>query len=311
MSPRDLSLFQSPARKKYTEASIVEFSGWDVATLFVKAIAYAATLCSAGSVFFLSYGDAVLRSPERTSIRRWIGIFLTVSAIASIATIPLLAGSMSGDYAGMFDGAFAGMILRAGEGRATGIRLVGLAFAALSLSTRRDFRMPAIVGAIAAATSFAWIGHVHSLKPDTLPTLLLCVHLVCAAFWMGALPPLLLVARAGDAAQAASAAGRFGKSALIVVSVLLIAGGALLWMLIADASTFWSSGYGRLFAVKLLAVALLLGLAALNKLSLTPKLLNGDKAAARALRRSIKAEMFLGGSILLITAAFTTITGPP
>jgi putative copper resistance protein D len=289
----------------------VEFSGWDVATLIVKAIAYAATLCSAGSVFFLSYGDAVLQNPQRASIRRWIGIFLAVSAIASIATIPLLAGSMSGDYAGMFDSASAGMILRAGEGRATGIRIVGVAFAALGLSTRRRFRIPAIAGAIAAATSFAWSGHVHSMRPNTLPTLLLCLHLVCAAFWMGALAPLLIVARGGNAAQTASAAARFGKLALSVVSVLLIAGAALLWMLIADASTFWSSGYGRLFAVKLLAVAVLLGLAALNKLSLTPKLQNGDEAAARTFRRSIKTEMFLGGLILLVTAAFTTITGPP
>jgi copper resistance protein D len=289
----------------------VEFSGWDVATLLVKAIAYAATLCSAGGIFFLAYGDAVLQSPQRLIIRRWIGVLLAASAIASIATIPLLAGSMSGDFAGMFDKEFAGMILRAGEGRATGIRCVGLAFAALGLSTSRRYRMPAMLGAVAAATSFAWIGHVHSLQPDTLPTLLLCLHLVCAAFWMGALAPLLIVARGGDAAQTASAAARFGKSALSVVAVLLIAGAALLWMLIADASTFWSSGYGRLFAVKLITVGLLLGLAALNKLSLTPKLLNGDEAAARIFRRSIKAEMFLGALILLITAAFTTITGPP
>jgi putative copper export protein len=81
--------------------------------------------------------------------------------------------------------------------------------------------------------------------------------------------------------------------------------------MISDAAKFWSSDYGRLLATKLVAVILLLSIAAMNKLYLTPRLLLGDAGAAGALRRSIKAEMVLGGLVLLITAAFTTITGPP
>jgi putative copper resistance protein D len=289
----------------------VDLSGWDVAALLAKAIAYAGTLCAAGGIFFLAYSGALLQISQRALTRRVIGIFLIVAAIASVATIPLLAGSMSGDFAGMFDGANAAMILRAGEARATGIRVAGLALAALAVSANRRFSLPAIMGAMAAATSFAWIGHVHALDPNAFPTLLLCLHLLCAAFWMGALAPLLLVARGGNAAQIASVAARFGKSALVVVPLLLIVGAALLWNLIADAPVFWASSYGRLIAIKLLTVAFLLGLAALNKLHLTPRLSNGDEAAARAFRRSIKAEMLLGGLILLMTAAFTTIAGPP
>ena len=58
-------------------------------------------------------------------------------------------------------------------------------------------------------------------------------------------------------------------------------------------------------------VALLLALAAMNKLRLTPALLAGDKTAIAKLRRSIGAEMSLGALILLVTAAFTTVVGPP
>jgi putative copper export protein len=39
--------------------------------------------------------------------------------------------------------------------------------------------------------------------------------------------------------------------------------------------------------------------------------LRGDVSAVGSLKRSITAEMVLGGTVLLITAAFTTITGPP
>jgi putative copper export protein len=54
-----------------------------------------------------------------------------------------------------------------------------------------------------------------------------------------------------------------------------------------------------------------LSIAAMNKLYLTPKLLQGDRKARIRFRRSVQTEMIIGALILLITAAFTTLTGPP
>lgn len=277
-------------------------SGWDAAALLAKAATYAATLSAAGCVFFLAYSEDLLQNAECTRIRRLIGVSLAASAMASAATFLLL---------GMFDATLTGMLLRGGEGRASGIRMAGVALAAFAVFPRRRYRAPAIIGAIAAATSFAWVGHVHALRPNTLPALLLCLHLLCAAFWLGALAPLLLVARHGSGARIGLITARFGAAALRLVGVLVVAGATLLWIMISDAAKFWSSDYGRLLATKLVAVILLLSIAAMNKLYLTPRLLLGDAGAAGALRRSIKAEMVLGGLVLLITAAFTTITGPP
>jgi len=144
-------------------------SGWDFAVVFAKAIAYAATLASAGSIFFLAYSRALLRNPQSVRIRRWTLILLITSAIASMAAIPLLAGSMSGDFSGMFDRANAVMILHAGAGRATGFRVAGLALALFGVSDQRRFQAPAILGAIVAATSFSWAGHAHALLPNIVP----------------------------------------------------------------------------------------------------------------------------------------------
>jgi copper resistance protein D len=289
----------------------VELSGWDAAAVCAKAITYAATLCAAGGVFFLAYHIGLLQDPQRMRIRRLVAVLLIISIGASAARIPLLAGSMSGSLAGMFDGEFLGMILAAGEGRATAIRIVGLTLAASVVSTKHYWRPLGIVGAIVASMSFGCVGHIHALLPRSVPTMLVGLHLLCAAFWLGALAPLLVVARDGNGAQIAVIAVRFGKSALGVVAVQLVAGATLLWILIGDAAEFWSSGYGRMMAIKLLTVAFLLSVAALNKLVLTPRLSRGDLQAARIFRRSIKAEMILGALILLITAAFTTVTGPP
>lgn len=289
----------------------MEISGWDVAGVFAKAVTYAATLAAAGAIFFLAYCNALLRDGQRTLIRRLIGILIGAAALLSVCRIALLCGSMSGDFAGMFDTGSARMILGAGEGRATGARIIGLCLALLALSPKPALRRPAILGAVIAATSFAWIGHLHALTPNLAPGLLLSLHLLCAAFWLGALPPLWVVAAGGNEAQIAAAAARFGKLALRVVALLLAAGVSVLLMLIGRAAQLWTTEYGRLMSIKLLAVAVLLGLAAWNKLHLTPRLLGREQRAVVLFRRSLAAEIAVGAFILMITAAFTTLTGPP
>jgi putative copper resistance protein D len=288
----------------------MEISGWDIAGVFAKAATYAATLVAAGAIFFLAYCSTLLRDSQRSVIRRLVGILIVAAALLSVCRIALLSGSMSGEFAGMFDSSFARMILSAGEGRATGTRIVGLMLGLLALSPNPRLRGPAVLGAIVAATSFAWVGHAHALTPNIAPSLLLCLHLLCAAFWLGALPPLWVIAAGGNESQIAAAAARFGKLALRVVALLLAAGVSLLSLLIGSVAQLWSSDYGRLMSIKLLAVAVLLGLAAWNKLHLTPRLLGGQLRAAALFRRSLAAEIGVGAFILTITAAFTTLTGP-
>jgi len=288
----------------------MEISGWDIAGVFAKAAMYAATLVAAGAIFFLVYCQTLLREGQRTVIRRLIGILIGVAALLSVCRIALLSGSMSGDVAGMFDGSLARMVLGAGEGRATGARIIGLCLALLALSPKTVLRGPAVLGGIIAATSFAWIGHVHALTPNFAPSLLLCLHLLCGAFWLGALPPLWVIVIGGNEPQIAAAAARFGKLALRVVALLLAAGVSLLLMLLSPAQLL-TGDYGRLMSIKLLAVIAILGLAAWNKLHLTPRLLRREKRAAVLFRRSLAAEITVGAFILMITAAFTTLTGPP
>ena len=77
-----------------------------------------------------------------------------------------------------------------------------------------------------------------------------------------------------------------------------------------DFADLWESAYGQLVLAKLFWVALLLALAAFNKLRLTPALLRGDSSALGELRISIRTEMAVAGIVLLATAAFTTAVGP-
>ena len=104
---------------------------------------------------------------------------------------------------------------------------------------------------------------------------------------------------------------RFGDIAVAVVAGLVAAGTILALLMIGSFEALIASTYGRLVLLKVSLFAALLGLAALNKLQLTPGVLSGEHAAVQNLRRSIIAEMTVASAILTVTAAFTTVVGPP
>lgn len=286
------------------------FGAWDAAGIVLETLTYASTLGAAGAVFFLGYSGALIARAQRSKVRRMVLILAVLSVLAAAAHIMVSAGSMSGGAAGMWDESLLRMVWQAGAGRAEAVRAIGLLLAALIVFSERP-SWPAWLGAALAATSFAWTGHALSLGRDAIPVLLLGIHLLGAAFWLGALTPLLLVARDGDLARTAAIAARFGSAAVFVVGGLVAAGATLLCLMLGGLAALWESTYGRFVMLKLACVACLLGLAAFNKLRLTPRLRGGDAGAARSLCASIRLELLVGMLILTVTAALTTLTGPP
>jgi putative copper resistance protein D len=279
-------------------------------TVIAKAVTYAATFGAAGGIFFLAYCRSAVAEGDRLPIQRLVRHLAAIAVFAGVARIMLTAAAMSGAASGLVDIALMRMIWQAGEGRAIIVRTAGLLLmlpAAYSLSPPTVW---SLVCAAGAAASFAWVGHVRALGSGWM-TLLLSIHLLGAAFWLGALAPLLLITRQGEARRSAAAATRFGALAPTVVVALALAGLGMLCVLLGGASQLWTESYGRYLIAKLAVVASLLGLAAFNKLRLTPRLAVGDLAALHSLRRSIRAELVLGLFVLIITAALTTLTGPP
>jgi putative copper export protein len=222
----------------------------------------------------------------------------------------LKAAALRGEIGGMFDAGLTRMVWSVGESHATVLRLVGLALMSTRPVDTPRLRTPKLAGVILAATSFAWVGHTHAATNPPLPVALLAIHLLAVSFWVGALVPLLVVARGGDAPRMAAAAARFSGAALLVVAVLVAAGGVLLWSLLAQVADLWSTAYGRSVLIKLGMVAGLLLLAALNRWLLTPRLLTDSAPAMRLLRWSIHLEIWIACAIFIATAAMTTLSGP-
>jgi putative copper export protein len=102
----------------------------------------------------------------------------------------------------------------------------------------------------------------------------------------------------------------FGRNAVAAVGLLIAAGVALIALLAPDPVALPATPYGQFLGLKLGLVTALLGLGALNKLSLSPALAAGDGAAGAALARSIAAEAALAALILAVTAAMTLVSSP-
>lgn len=203
-----------------------------------------------------------------------------------------------------------------GHGLAARLVLAPLALLASALTPSRvGWGLSAALGAGALA-SFAWTGHGASddgtaglahLAADV-------IHLLAAGVWLGALAALvaLLAGRADTEALAVLQAGlkRFSGVGTGVVALLILTGLVNSWFLVGPAHVMdlFHTTYGLMLIAKLVLFAAMLGLAALNRFSLTPRLAASASPLA-ALRWSIGLESFAAIAVLVLVAALGTL--PP
>ena len=152
-------------------------------------------------------------------------------------------------------------------------------------------------------------GHASTAEPQILMRSAVAVHLMGLMFWLGALLPLFFLFRDGSA-EAQAALRRFSRIVPLAVAALLASGVTLAIVQLGPPDADWFSAYGLILGAKLVLVALLLGLALLNRLWFTRPALGGEARSRLRLRRSIVAELFLVLAILGVVAGWR-FTPPP
>ena len=289
--------------------SVLAMDGATLATVAVKALTYLASLTATGSALAIA-GLSTLDRDTRRMVRRLGLAGVLVAGLASAALVPIGAVYLAGgSWVGAIDPVLTGMVAASPAGESLVVRLAGLAVIAVPFISGRVPGFVGVAGAVIVCASFAFRGHVLA-EPRIILGALITAHLLGLAFWMGAFAPLHRLAGHGDPKHAGKAAAEFGRWALWVVPALAVAGGSLLVLLTGNPLDALATPYGRLLAVKLAIFLLLLGLAAFNKLRLTPALLAGDAVAAVRLRQSIALEFAAVLAILSVTATLTTIASP-
>ncbi len=191
--------------------------------------------------------------------------------------------------------------------------LVALAVLLLGRSGQRRYasaQWSAAVLSLLFVCSLAWSG--HGVGAQALHALVDAVHLLAASVWLGMLPPLWLVVRRACAVAdsgwtdlAATSARLFSLPGMIAVAVLALSGvGNALWLLDSPRDLV-DTTYGRILLAKLCVFALMLMLAAGNRIVFTPAAQSsasqaGRLQALRRLRNSVLVEVALGAIVLVL-----------
>ncbi len=175
----------------------------------------------------------------------------------------------------------------------------------------------------AAASNLAWL----LIPLDWL-------HLLSTGLWVGglfylalAMPPALAKLRPGTGDRTrilAALISNFSYVGIITVTLLLISGAIQAAVHLGAVSDLFDTGYGLALSVKLVAIALMLGLAAYHLLKVSPQMnnfarrkgeTNGAGSMAAGLlqirfRRTVIIEAILGVILLGIVGGLTSF-GPP
>jgi putative copper resistance protein D len=299
----------------------------DAGLIAARFVHYIALVLAFGG---FAYGVFERGASERTVNRlRSLALWSSLGvAFGSVAVLVATIAGLGGSYVTVLDGSLWSAVLRDTDfGRVWVVRLLLsaalVAVAALALrGATTKLRAVGLVLAGGLLATVALTGHaqLETEAPDLVHRAADAVHLIAAAAWVGALPPLLLLlAKTGPSREVAApetAARRLQDfHAVGLAAVLLLAGTGLVnsWFLVGSVDRLVTTLYGRLLLVKLVLFLGMIGLAADNRLRLVPALADelskgGEPSnMLRRLRAHIRAELTLAFLVLLTVAALGAI----
>jgi putative copper resistance protein D len=309
--------------------------------IYERAVHFAATIMAAGVVFFVAFvaapalrkiaSDASLARTIFVRLRWIMWLSLAFAVVSGVAWLVLTAASMSGlSVADVYAQDVAWTVLsQTVFGNDWLVRFVlacalaGVCIPFLSVQRAESARLKAaaVILAAAFAGSLAWAGHaiggqgVEGILHPAADVL----HLVAAAAWVGGLIPLALLLaiteRDADAlALARTVTLRFSILGIASVATILLTGAINTWYLSGSIKALAETKYGRLLLIKIALFLAMLGVAAFNRLQLTPRLVESPGATAaltaqRQLCRNAAIEAAMGAAIIAIVALLGTL--PP
>ena len=279
----------------------------DVAVVAARAVIFIVALQAAGAALFrIAFGPL----PERVAPRvdRIVVAASLLTILAVLVRSVLEPARMAGGLSGIADSFLWSLFWQSDVALAQGLRLIGaVLLLVVSFRGGRQTRYVTWLGIAVIVASFAAMGHTRSHTGAALLGTLLTVHVGVAAFWFGALMPLLLVLRHSATTEATRLLGAFSAVAVRAIPALFVAGLVLATLLIGSIGGLVTP-YGGLVMLKLALFVLLLGLAAANRYRWTTRFaLDGN---ADRLRQSIIAESLLMLVLLGATAVMTTYFSP-
>ncbi|CUK04980.1 Putative copper export protein [Shimia thalassica] len=283
---------------------------WGQAAILAKFLLYIGALGATGLVIV----RIVFAGPTALVAERMRKQALGLAALTLVAAglgFMLRGAALTGGADGMTDPEMLGLLWQTPVGDVLLYRLIGAILMIAGLLIPHSGQWIALVGGLLLLWSFAQIGHVRDIA-QTGVRLLLLLHLVGVAFWIGVLSPLHRLSRRPDHLSHAARLGHlFGQAATFIVPSLILAGLVMGWMLLGTPTALITTGYGLALITKIALVAGVLVLAAANKLRFVPEMQAGNTNAARHLAQSIEIETTVILAVFATTATLTSVLTLP
>ena len=278
----------------------------------LRALAYAATLLAAGAA--LMAWRVTTTTTHRHLARRLTGRAATLGLAVALLALPVQVVAVLGELGALASTTAWQEVLGSSFGRASLVRTAGLATVLMSLVVARGaaWPLPAATGAGGVALA-SWVldGHQRSVEPAWLLVGGDLLHLAAAAVWLGGLGVVaaLVWRRRGpgdDPGALAALVARFSTLAVVGVVGVTIGGIAMSVPLLGEPGALLSSAHGRLLLAKLGAVAVVLLVAAYNRLRLVPAVTRDHPAGWRQLTVTLRVEAGLLALVLALTGVLAT-----
>jgi copper resistance protein D len=275
------------------------------AVVLLRALTYAGAIMVAGAVLFEASFPQVADAVSAALKRQILAGFLLLLIVEPLRYTAFQLAISDGQLALAFGPELRWMGLETPIGQAALVRL-----AAAGVIATVGLRWPPVglSAAFVVIGAFLLEGHTVASDARLLVAPLLFIHLTAITWWLGALYPLIAVTRHATPADALATVKLFGDRAVLVVGGLLTAG-ALLVVLLTGSTLDLDIAYQQRLLIKLGLVALLLGLAAINKLRLTPLMQRDYALGARRLRTSMRLEIAVA-ALILCASAWVVATAP-
>ena len=294
---------------------------WQILGGVSRAVMYLAALLAAGMAFFLAFIHD--RAEDRWRLVPVVRIGSIVALFGAIGIVMSQAALLTGDGAGAItQTSVLREVLTENLGWSLVVLMIGLAAVHLStdIANEPTSHAFALYGGLAVTASFAVWGHARELTPRVVSIAADLIHATAAALWLGGLVGLAMVLSRRDADSIDATAGiigRFSRLAFWSVLALTVAGLALtITGSDADLHALVTTTWGRLVLAKIGLAAIVIGLAAWNRRSLVPSLINTDatdaddrRARWRRLLRSVRIEVVILVIVVCLTAILVNV--PP
>jgi putative copper resistance protein D len=294
----------------------------DVPMVAVRAVHFFATATVAGALVLRAAVDPLLQAAGKVkpvidaSIRWLVWSSLAIAFASGVLWLLLQTSSMSGQAVTASE--VATVIDETQFGFVSMVRLALAVLLAASLACDRWHwaRWLALGSAVALVAAIAWTGHAGS-TPGALGDLHLAadaLHLCGAAVWTGGLIVLALVLRAlpgprasGEPALQLNVIRRFSSLGIASVAALVISGMINAWVLVGSFHALLVTDYGWILMLKLAVVLVMVALAGVNRLWLTPRLALSEGNALGPLMRNTVAEIVLAMFVFAIVGLLGTL----